>query len=145
LPAVTSEQWAEHRRRCDEEERRQRVMVITQFGAEDPEATMHAMADEILKYRRALRLLVEAVGWADAGAPFSLISSGPYWHPLGAPLIVRLKCPTLRQRRRAPTDDKGNLTPQEFFRRKRLDRRFVGAQTLNHRKAKLERSGGDVR
>ena len=31
-----AEQWAEHRRRCDEEERRQRVMVITEFGAEDP-------------------------------------------------------------------------------------------------------------
>jgi len=33
-------------RRRDEEERRQRVMVITEFAAGDPEATMHALADE---------------------------------------------------------------------------------------------------
>jgi two-component system phosphate regulon response regulator OmpR len=32
----------------------QRVMVITEFDAGDPEATMHAMATEILKYRRAV-------------------------------------------------------------------------------------------
>src|SRR5262249_25218507 len=63
------EQWAEHRRRRDEEERRQRVTVITDFDAGDPEATLHAMADEILKYRRAVRLLAKAIGWADAGAP----------------------------------------------------------------------------
>ena len=36
---------------------------------------------EILEYRRVMQLLVEAVGWADIGAPFSLISPGPYWHP----------------------------------------------------------------
>jgi len=52
-----AEQWAEHRRQRDEEERRQRVMVITEFDAGDPEATLHALADEILKYRLALRLL----------------------------------------------------------------------------------------
>ena len=33
-------------------------------------ATLHALADEILKYRRALRLLATAIGWADAGATF---------------------------------------------------------------------------
>ena len=72
-----AEQWAEHRRRRDEEERRQRVMVITEFDAGDPEATLHALADEILKYRRAVRLLAKATGWADAGAPFALIAPGP--------------------------------------------------------------------
>jgi hypothetical protein len=56
-------------------------MVITEFDAGDPEATMHAMADEILRYRRALRLLAKAVGWADAGAPFALIAPGPLWRP----------------------------------------------------------------
>jgi hypothetical protein len=61
--------YAEHRLQRDEEERRQRVMVITEFDAGDPEATMHALADEILKYRRALRLLAKAIGWAGAGAP----------------------------------------------------------------------------
>ena len=73
-----AEQWAENRRQCAEEERRQHVMIITEFDAGDPEATMHALADEILKYRRAVRLLAKAVGWADIGAPFSLISPGPY-------------------------------------------------------------------
>jgi len=48
----------------------------------DPEATMHALADEILKFRRAVRLLAKAIGWADAGAPFAaLIAPGPLWRP----------------------------------------------------------------
>jgi hypothetical protein len=56
-------------------------MVFTEFDTGDPEATMHALADELLKYRRAVKLLAEAIGWADAGAPFALISPGPYWRP----------------------------------------------------------------
>src|SRR5262249_2726159 len=76
-----AEQWADHRRRRDEDERRQRVMVITEFDTGDPEATMHALADELLKYRRAIRLLAKAIGWAGAGAPFALIAPGPYWRP----------------------------------------------------------------
>jgi DICT domain-containing protein len=76
-----AEQRAEHRRQRDEEERQRRVMVITEFDAGDPEATMHALADEILKYRRAVRLLAKAIGWADAGAPFAIIPPGPYWRP----------------------------------------------------------------
>src|SRR5215472_11868607 len=51
-------------------------MVITEFDAGDPEATMHALAAEILKYRRAVLLLAKAIGWADAGAPFALIAPG---------------------------------------------------------------------
>jgi hypothetical protein len=58
-----AEQWAEHRRRREEEERRQRMTVITEFDAGDSEATMHALANEILRYREALRLLAEAIGW----------------------------------------------------------------------------------
>jgi len=76
-----AERWAEQRRRRDEEERQSRVMVITRFDAGDPEATVHALADEILKYRRAVRLLATAIGWADVGAPFGLIGPGPLWHP----------------------------------------------------------------
>jgi hypothetical protein len=75
-----AEQWAEHRR-CEEEERQSRVMVVTEFDAGDPEATLRAFADEILKYRHAVKLLAEAIGWADAGAPFGLISPRPYWRP----------------------------------------------------------------
>jgi len=80
-----AERWAEQRRQRDEEERRQRVTVITEFDAGDPEATMHAMATEILEYRRALRLLTKAIDWADAGAPFAIISPGPYWRPRRTP------------------------------------------------------------
>jgi hypothetical protein len=76
-----AEQWAEHRRQREEEERRQRVMVIAEFDAGDPEATMYGMAGAILEYRRALRLLAKAIGWADAGAPFGLIGPGPRWRP----------------------------------------------------------------
>ena len=55
-----AEQQAEHRRQREEEERRDRVM-----------------ANEILRYREALRLLAKAIGWADVGAPFGLIGPGP--------------------------------------------------------------------
>ena len=80
-----AEQWAERRRQHDEEERQSRVMVIAEFDAGDPEATMHALADEILKYRQAVRLLAKAIGWADAGAPFAIIPPGPYWRPRRTP------------------------------------------------------------
>jgi|SRR6516162_636244 hypothetical protein len=75
------ERCAELCRRREEEDRRQRARVITEFDAGDPDATMHALADEILKYRRAVRLLAKAVGLADAGAPFALIAPGPLWRP----------------------------------------------------------------
>jgi hypothetical protein len=42
----------------------------------DPEATLHPLADEILKYRQALRLLARAIGWAEAGASFGLFPQG---------------------------------------------------------------------
>jgi hypothetical protein len=80
-----AKRWAEQRRQREEEERRQRVTVITEFDAGDPEATMHALADEILKYRLAVRLLAKAIGWADAGAPFAIIPPGPYWRPKHTP------------------------------------------------------------
>jgi hypothetical protein len=57
---MRAEQWAEHRRQHDEEDRRQRVMVITEFDAGNSEATLHALAGEILRYRQALRLLATA-------------------------------------------------------------------------------------
>lgn len=48
--------------------------------------TLHAMAAAILEYRRALRMLSKAIGWADVGAPFGLIAPGPYWRPRRTPL-----------------------------------------------------------
>jgi hypothetical protein len=73
--------WAEYCRQRKEAEWQRRIEVITELDAGDPEATLHALAAEILEYRRAMRLLREAIGWADIGAPFWLISPGPYWHP----------------------------------------------------------------
>jgi len=64
-----------------EEDRCDRVMVITEFDAGDPEATLHALAEEILKHRLALRQLVRAIGLADAGAPFGVLGPGPLWRP----------------------------------------------------------------
>ena len=42
---------------------------------------MHALANEILKDRRAVKLLAKAIGWADTGAPFALIAPVPRWRP----------------------------------------------------------------
>src|SRR5262249_36280143 len=80
-----TEQWAEYRRQRDEEERRQRVMVITEFDAGDLEGTLHAMADAILEYPRARRMLSKAIGGAVASAPVALIGPGPYWRPTRTP------------------------------------------------------------
>jgi hypothetical protein len=83
-----AEGWAEYRRQREEAERQCRVGVIAEFDTGDHEATMRAMADEILKYRRAVKLLAKAIGWTDAGAPFALISPGPHW-PFEAQLAWR--------------------------------------------------------
>ena len=42
------------------------MTVIAEFDAGISEATMHALADEILKYRRAVRLLAKAAGRTSA-------------------------------------------------------------------------------
>jgi len=39
------------------------------------------LAGEILRYRDVLRLLAEAIDWADAGAPFGFFPPGPLWRP----------------------------------------------------------------
>ena len=51
------------------------------WSGASPEATMHAMATEILRYRHCVRQLADAIGWTSAGAPFGLIRPGPYWGP----------------------------------------------------------------
>jgi hypothetical protein len=59
------------------------VTVITEFDAGDPDATMHAMAEAILEYRRALRVLGRAVDLAKVGAPVAVLGPGPLWRPRG--------------------------------------------------------------
>ena len=44
-----AEQWAEHRRQCAEEERRQRVMVITEFDAGDFELGSDAYGPNVVE------------------------------------------------------------------------------------------------
>src|SRR5262249_58064774 len=78
-------QWAEHRRQRDEEDRQQRVMVIAEFDAGDPEATMQAMAAEILRYRLCVRQFADAIELTRAGAEFGLIRPGPHWRPKRMP------------------------------------------------------------
>jgi hypothetical protein len=48
-------------------------------------------------------LLAKAIGWADAGAPFSLISPGPYWRPRRP-----IERAAAAQSSTAPRDDESN-------------------------------------
>src|SRR5262249_5070480 len=49
----------------------------------------------LLEYRRAMRLLREAIGWADIGAPFSLIAPGPRWRPRHTPEMLDVATPAV--------------------------------------------------
>jgi hypothetical protein len=64
-------------------------MVITEFDAGDPEATMHALADEILKYRRALRLLATAIGWGERGGAVRAVPGSALTPPTLGQLLTR--------------------------------------------------------
>jgi hypothetical protein len=84
-------------------------MVITEFDAGDPEATMHALADEIVRYRLALGLLAKAVGWASTGAPFGFFPPGPLWRPRrtiedGAPGMPDLSARSVNQVVQTPSE-----------------------------------------
>jgi len=82
--------WAEQRRQREEEERRQRVTVITEFDGGDSEATMQAMAAEILRFRLCVRQLADAIEVTRAGAEFGLIRPNPSWRPRRAPEVPEL-------------------------------------------------------
>jgi hypothetical protein len=60
-------------------------MVITEFDAGDPDATMHALAAEILRYQLCVRQLADAIELTRAGAGFGLIRPGPYRRPKRTP------------------------------------------------------------
>jgi hypothetical protein len=64
-----------------EQERQQREAVIAEFTGTDTEATLHAMAAEILEYRRVLLMMELAVVYAQAGAPFQTICMDDEWKP----------------------------------------------------------------
>ena len=55
------------RQEFERKERQQREAVIAEFAAEETEATMHAMAGEILRYRESITRLAEAIArWCRA-------------------------------------------------------------------------------
>jgi hypothetical protein len=56
----------------DREQQRQRESIIAEF-----DASLDAMADEILLYRRALTGLAAAIDFAEVGVPFTLIEPPP--------------------------------------------------------------------
>jgi hypothetical protein len=64
------------RQRAPKEQQR-RGDVIADFGGD-----LHAMAEEILRYRRAAMQFGAAIDWVRAGVPFGMIACGP--HALGA-------------------------------------------------------------
>ena len=63
--------FAAYRHQREQEEQRRRDQVVAEFGRD-----VRAMADVILRYRRALKQLADAIGWAQEGAPFAVIPPG---------------------------------------------------------------------
>ena len=61
-----------------QQEQRDRDEVVAEFGDDS-----RAMADEILALRRGLKVIAEAVGLAQQGAPVALVRPGPYWRSRG--------------------------------------------------------------
>ena len=63
-------------RRMADEDRQYRDRVIAEFGG-----VMQALADEMVRLRRGIALLAEAIDWMKKGAPFGMIPPGPHWKP----------------------------------------------------------------
>jgi hypothetical protein len=55
------------------QEQRDRDRVVAEFGAD-----LQRLAAEILRHRRVLKHLAQAVAWAAQGEPFGLIAPGPH-------------------------------------------------------------------
>ena len=54
-------------------QQQRRDQVVAEFGA-DPQR----LADEILRHRRVLKHLAQAIAWAEQGEPFGLIAPRPH-------------------------------------------------------------------
>jgi hypothetical protein len=68
--------WAEFKCQREREEQQWRDEVIAHFGGD-----RHEMAEEILRYRRAVMQLAAAIDRVKAGVPFGMITPGPYCKP----------------------------------------------------------------
>ena len=64
---MTKKQMQARRDGIEQKERQQRDAVIAEFTAEDPEATLQAMAAEILRYRQDMARVAGAIAWIQAG------------------------------------------------------------------------------
>jgi hypothetical protein len=70
---ISAARLVELRQQREQEEHCDRDQVVAEFGA-DPQR----LADEILRHRRVLKHLVQALAWAAQGEPFGLIAPGPH-------------------------------------------------------------------
>jgi 3-deoxy-D-arabino-heptulosonate 7-phosphate (DAHP) synthase class II len=77
-----TQRLAELREQHEWEEQERRDRVIAEFGG-DP----HALAAEILRYRRGLAQVADGIAWMQAGAPFVSLGPGPYWKPRLTPIL----------------------------------------------------------
>ena len=76
--------------RMAEEDRQNQDRILAEFG-DDP----RAMADEILRHRRVLKHLAQALAWAEQGEPFGLIAPGPHLGLSRRPRVAGV--PSLRE------------------------------------------------
>jgi hypothetical protein len=80
------------------------VTVITEFDAGDPEATMHALADELLRCRYRVWQLMDAIELAGLGTPVFFENgllglrrrADEVIEDAGRPLATSLKVPNSR-------------------------------------------------
>jgi hypothetical protein len=45
------------------------------------------MATEILRYRRGVAQVADAINWMQQGAPFITMGPGPHWKPKPVPVL----------------------------------------------------------
>jgi hypothetical protein len=64
---------AELRCRREQERTQNQDQVIAEFGGD-----LRAIADEILRLRRGLAQIADAIDWMKAGAPFGVVPPGPF-------------------------------------------------------------------
>jgi hypothetical protein len=79
-----AQHFAEFKREREKEEQERRDRVIAEFNG-DPQA----MAAEILRYRRDLAQMAEAIDWMKQGAPFAMIGPGPHWREHRSPSLPK--------------------------------------------------------
>ena len=70
-----------------QQEQRARDEVVAEFGGDS-----QRLADEILRHRRVLKHLAQALAWAEQGEPFGLIAPGPHLGLYRRPRVAGVPC-----------------------------------------------------